>query len=129
LDADTAVIVTVPSRPEYVRVLRAVARAVAARLDFTYDRIEDLHLVVDEGCAAVLALPAVATMLTMRLTPSRDHVVVFVCSDADVDAQGWPPPHVQESLSWQVLSALADVASFELTEDGPSVRVGFRGVP
>ncbi len=129
MDADTAVIATVPPRPEYVRVLRAVARAVAARLDFTYDRIEDLHLVVDEACAAVLALPAVATTLKMRLTPSRDHVVVFVCSDADVEAQGWPPPNVRESLAWQVLSAMADVASFELTEEGPSVRVGFRGVP
>jgi serine/threonine-protein kinase RsbW len=128
LGADTAVMVTVPSRPEYVRVLRAVARAVAARLDFTYDRIEDLHLVVDEACAAVLALPTVATTLTMRLTPRRDHVVVFVCSDAD-GAEGWPPRQVRESLSWQVLSALVDVASFELTEDGPSVRVGFRGGP
>jgi hypothetical protein len=126
LEADTAVVVTVPSRPEYVRVLRAVARAVASRLDFTFDRIEDLHLVVDEACAAVLALPTEVTTLTMRLTPRREHIVVFVCSDAD-GAEDWPPRQVRESLAWQVLSSLAEVASFELTEDGPSVRVGFRG--
>lgn len=109
--------------------LRAVARAVAARLDFTYDRIEDLHLVVDEACAAVLSLPAVASALTMRLTPGDGHVMVLVCSDADAEARGWPPAGVEDSLPWQVLSALADEASFELTEAGPSVRVGFRGVP
>jgi serine/threonine-protein kinase RsbW len=122
------VVVTAPARPEYVRVVRAVARAVAARLDFTYDRIEDLQLVVDEACAALLALSDTATTLTMRLTPGDDHVVVFVCSDADVDARSWPPPQIEGSLAWQVLKALADVATFEATEDGPSVRVGFRGM-
>lgn len=126
MDTD-AVVVTAPARPESVRVLRAVARAVAARLDFTYDRIEDLHLVVDEACAAVLAHPAAAATLTLRLDPRDDRVVVFVCSDADVEAGAWPPPNVEDSLTWQVLSALADRASFEVTDGGPSVRVGFRG--
>lgn len=107
--------------------LRAVARAVAARLDFTYDRIEDLHLVVDEAATAVLALPPPATMLTMRLTPGDGRVDVSVTSDADIGAEGWPPPQVQDSLAWQVLSALADQAFFELTEGEPSVRVEFRG--
>jgi hypothetical protein len=125
---DTDVVVTVPSRPEYVRVLRAVARAVAARGDFTYDRIEDLHLVVDEACSAVLALPTVATTLTMRLGSRDGSLVVFVCSDAEVEAQGWPPPLVEESLPWRVLSALADEATFELTDEGPSVRVLFKGM-
>jgi serine/threonine-protein kinase RsbW len=127
LDADAAVIVTTPARREYVQLLRAVARAVAARLDFTYDRIEDLNLVVDEACAAVLSVPAVATTMTLRMAPSDDRVVLLVCSDADVDAQGWPPPRVEESLSWQILAALADRAHFDLVDGGPSVRVGFRG--
>jgi serine/threonine-protein kinase RsbW len=127
LDADAAVIVTSPAKREYAQLMRAVARAVAARLDFTYDRIEDLHLVVDEACAAVLSLPAVATTMTMRMVPSADHVVLLVCSDADVDAAGWPPPRVEESLTWQILSALSDRASFEVVDGGPSVRVGFRG--
>jgi hypothetical protein len=127
LNADAAVIVTTPAEREYVQLFRAVARAVAARLDFTYDRIEDLHLVVDEACAAVLAFPSVATTMSLRLVPSHDHVVLMVCSDADVDTRGWPPPRVEESLSWQILTALADRAFFETLDGGPSVRVGFRG--
>lgn len=105
-----------------------MARAVAARLNFTYDRIEDLHLVVDEACATLLGLPQSSTTLTMRLTPSEDHVVVLVCSDAEVEPRSWPPPQIENTLAWQVLTALADVATFEATENGPSVRVGFRGV-
>ena len=122
-----AVVVTTPARPEYVRVLRAVARAVAARLDFTYDRIEDLHLVVDEACAAVLGHADGATRLTMRLEPLDDRVVVFVSSDSDAGARPWPPPNVEDSLAWQVLAALADRASFDVADGGPSIRVGFRG--
>lgn len=119
--------VTAPARPEYVRLLRAVARAVAARMNFTYDRIEDLHLVVDEACATLLGIPQASTTLTMRLIPSEDHVVVLVCSDARVEPRSWPPPQIEKTLAWQVLTALADVAAFEATEDGPAVRVGFRG--
>lgn len=118
---------TVPARPEYVRVLRAVARAVAARADFTTDRIEDLQLAVDEACSAVLSLPVEAGTLTLRISPGEGSLVVFVCSDAEVDAQGWPPRGVEESLPWRVLSALADEATFELAEVGPSVRVAFKG--
>jgi serine/threonine-protein kinase RsbW len=125
VDAD--VVATVPARPEYVRVLRAVARAVAARFDFTYDRIEDLHLVVDEACSALLSLPAGATMLTMLLTPGDRSVALYVSSDAEVDSRTWPPPQLQDSLAWRVLSGLADEATFELTGDGPLVRVGFKG--
>jgi serine/threonine-protein kinase RsbW len=126
VDAD--VVATVPARPEYVRVLRAVARAVAARFDFTYDRIEDLHLVVDEACAALLSVPAEATSLTMLLSPGDRSVAVYVSSDAEVDAQEWPPPQMEESLAWRVLSGLADEAAFELTADGPLVRVAFKGI-
>jgi serine/threonine-protein kinase RsbW len=126
VDAD--VVVTVPARPEYVRVLRAVARAVAARFEFTYDRIEDLHLVVDEACAALLSLPAEATMLTMLLSPGDRSVAVYLSSDAGVDARQWPPPQMETSLAWRVLSGLADEATFELTGDGPLVRVAFKGI-
>jgi serine/threonine-protein kinase RsbW len=126
VDAD--VVATVPARPEYVLVLRAVARAVAARFDFTYDRIEDLHLVVDEACAALLSVPAEATSLTMLLSPGDRSVAVYVSSDAEVDAQEWPPPQMEKSLAWRVLSGLADEATFELTADGPLVRVAFKGI-
>lgn len=126
MEPASAVTVTAPARPEYVRVLRAVARAVAARLDFTYDRIEDLHLVVDEACASVLAATATSGELRMRLSPGPGEVVIVVRTDADVDPDGWPPPRMEETLAWRVLSGLADEASFE-NDGGPTIRVAFRG--
>jgi serine/threonine-protein kinase RsbW len=123
---DPDIVATVPARPESVRVLRVVARAVAARVDFTYDRIEDLHLAVDEACAAVLSFPGAASILTMRLRPSGGSIEVLVHSDAPVEDPGWPPREVEESLAWRVLSGLADEASF-MVDGGPAVRVAFRG--
>jgi serine/threonine-protein kinase RsbW len=125
---DTDIVATVPARPEYIRVFRAVARAVAARADFTTDRIEDLHLAVDEACAEVLSVRVEAGTLTLRISTGQESLIVLVCSDAEVDAPGWPPEEVERSLSWRVLSALTDQATFELDEIGPSVRMTFKGL-
>lgn len=117
------VTVSVPARPDYVRVLRAVAASFAARLDFTYDRIEDLKLGVSEACATLLALPWPAAILVLRLATDDGRVVALVCTDADSGESGWPPPVVEGSLAWQVLAGLADEAVFEMSEDGPAVRI------
>ena len=115
----TDVTVTIPARPDFVRLLRAVIASVAARLDLTYDRIDDLRMVVDEASAQVLHLPA--QTLTMCVTPG-DRMVILVESDASPNGT-WPPPDLEESLAWRVLSGLADDVRFELTERGPVVRI------
>lgn len=47
---------TVPGRPEYVVVVRLAAAAVAGRMPFSFDDIEDLKVAVGEVCtAAILA--------------------------------------------------------------------------
>jgi serine/threonine-protein kinase RsbW len=117
--------VEVPARPEYVRVFRAVAAAVAARLEFPYDTIDDLRMAVDEAAAELLGVSASATTLRMRLTPGDGRVSVVVAIDAD--GQGWPPPDAERSLAWQVISGLADEAGFELDDGLPAVRLVKRG--
>jgi serine/threonine-protein kinase RsbW len=121
------VTVTVPAKPDSVRVLRAVAASFAARLDFTYDRIEDLRLGVSEACAALLSLPGSASILVLRLTADDGRVTAEVCTDADSGESGWPPPEVESTLAWQVLSGLADEAVFELGEEGPALRITLDG--
>ncbi|MDQ4004676.1 MAG: ATP-binding protein [Actinomycetota bacterium] len=117
----TDVTVTVPARPDFVRLLRTVVSSVGARLDLTYDRIDDLRIAVDEACAQLLAISS--GTITMRVTPDGDRIKVFVCSDASVGADGWPPPNVEDSLAWRILAGLADDVRFELTDQGPAVRV------
>ncbi len=45
---------TVPGRPEYVVVVRLAAAAVAGRMAFSYDDIEDLKVAVGEVCSAAI---------------------------------------------------------------------------
>jgi serine/threonine-protein kinase RsbW len=111
--------VTVPSRAEFVHVLRAVTATVASRVPVPFDGIEDLRLAVDEACAQLLALPG-GTALTLRLRPLPDRLEAVVGIDAP--ANGWPPPALEQTLGWRVLTALVD--SVALDDDGttPSIR-------
>jgi serine/threonine-protein kinase RsbW len=117
LSAD--VTVKIPARPDFVRLLRAVVASVGARFDLTYDRIDDLRMVVDEASAQLLRLPA--ETLTMKVTPG-ERMVIVVHSDASPNG-AWPPPQVEDTLAWRVLSGLADDVRFEQTPDGPGVRI------
>jgi serine/threonine-protein kinase RsbW len=119
--------VIVPAKPDYVRVLRAVVASLAARLEFTYDRIEDLRLAVSEACATLLALPWDATMLVLRISAADGRVTAVVCSDADPGPDAWPPVEPERTLAWRVLSGLTDTAVFEVGEEGPAVRLVVEG--
>src|SRR5512134_3165657 len=101
-----AVTVTVPANAGFVHVLRAVTASVASRLRIPYDGIEDLRLAVDEASARLLTLRGGATALVLRLEPHEDRVELVVTLDGAAD--GWPPPGLEETWSWQILVALVD---------------------
>jgi serine/threonine-protein kinase RsbW len=117
----------VPAKPEYVRLLRAVTASLAARLEFTYDRIEDLRLAVSEACSTLLALPWEAQLLVLRVFAADERVTAVVCIDAQPGPGGWPPAEAERTLAWKVLSGLADTAVFEVGEEGPAVRLEMAG--
>jgi serine/threonine-protein kinase RsbW len=119
--------VVVPAKPDYVRLLRAVTAGLAARLEFTYDRIEDLRLAVSEACATLLALPWDAEILVLRLFATDSRVTAVVCTDAEPGADAWPPVEPERTLAWRVLSGLTDTAAFEVGEEGPAVRLEMEG--
>ncbi len=118
----TEVVVTAPARPDMVHVLRAVASSVAARLDFPYDDIDDLRISIDEACAQLLGVDAPATTFTLRLTATAGGVEALVALDAAL-TRPWPPPDLQDTLTWRVLSGLSDDVRFELLPSGPAIRV------
>ncbi len=117
----------VPAKPEYIRLLRAVAASLAARLEFTYDRIEDLRLAVSEACSTLLSLPWESRMLVLRVFATDERVTAVVCTDAEADPDAWPPIEAERTLAWRVLSGLADTAVFEVGEEGPAVRLELAG--
>jgi serine/threonine-protein kinase RsbW len=116
-----AVVVSVPARPGYVHVLRAVTASVASRVPLSFDAIEDLKLAVDEGCAQLLALAGERTTMQLRLATSGDRLEASVAIDGD--AGPWPPPQIDETFSWHVLSALVDTVTLDLDGGGPTVRM------
>lgn len=122
--SDATVRITVPARAEFLHVVRTVIGSVAARNDLTIDAIEDLRIAVDEACAQLLS--ARGSAVTVDIVPLPDGVETVCTTDADVGV--WPPDGVEHSLAAQVLRGLADAVSWELTAEGPSVRVTKRAV-
>jgi serine/threonine-protein kinase RsbW len=121
-ERDTEVVVTAPARPEMVHVLRAVASSLAARLDFPYDDIDDLRISIDEACAQLLSVRGDAHSYTLRLVATAGGIEAVVRLD-DGDANRWPPPDLEDTLTWKVLSGLSDDVSFETLPEGPAIRV------
>jgi serine/threonine-protein kinase RsbW len=79
------IVVRIPASTAHVALVRAAASALAARLDFTYDRITDLHIAIDEVCSRILA--------TSEPAPGRLEVTFDVSGDGlRVAARGDTPP-------------------------------------
>jgi serine/threonine-protein kinase RsbW len=112
--------ISIPARAEYVHVLRSVIASIAALRNFSYDDIDDLRIAVDEACAHLLAVRAPARSLRLRVAPSDSAIEVIASTDAA--AGEWPQPGSDQTLTWQVLSALAEETSFERAEEGPAIR-------
>ena len=121
MDQESEIRVTVPARPEFLHVIRSVTASVAARLDLAYDDIDDLRIAVDESSEELLKEGGSSSILTLSITTSGDRVEVVVCTDGDV--QQWPPPGVEGTLIWQVLSGLTESPSFERFEGYPAMRL------
>jgi len=91
-----------PALTTYVSVLRSTGAALAARLDFTLDEIEDLRIAVDEASALLLsqAVPGSQLQCQFQLRAPELTVSVSVLSEA-------PKVPARASFAWTVLSALA----------------------
>ncbi|HEX8098924.1 MAG TPA: ATP-binding protein [Actinomycetota bacterium] len=49
------IVIRIPASTPHVGLIRASASALAAHLDFTYDRITDLQIAIDEVCSRIMA--------------------------------------------------------------------------
>jgi serine/threonine-protein kinase RsbW len=95
-----------PADGVYASVLRTTTAALAARLDFTIDDIEDLRMAVAEAAALVLAEADPDADLTARFHLGRGTIGIEVSTEAIDD----PEPDL-ESFAWQVLDTLATDAA------------------
>lgn len=107
-----------PADGAYASVLRTTAAAIAARLEFTVEDIEDLRIAVGEAGALVLPEADPGSDVTTRFYLGRGTITVELATGA-VDE---PAPDY-DSFAWQVLTTLADAA--EADSSGGTFRVRF----
>ena len=76
--------IRIPATTTHIGLVRATASALAAFLDFTYDRITDLHIAIDEACSRIVA--------TSDPAPNRLEVTFLVDPEGlSISARGDAP--------------------------------------
>jgi len=104
----------VPVDPASVSVVRTSVASLAARFDFTLDRLDDLRLATNEACALLLALgePAGPTLIASVESPGEDTLRVDLCrAGSSTRLPG------EESFAWTVLHALVDSVEVRDADD------------
>jgi serine/threonine-protein kinase RsbW len=119
-DGEDVVLIAVPASGAYLGVLRTATAGLAARLHFTLDEIEDLRIAVDEACAILLAVADLDAELACRFTVTNNTLKVDASVPASGSAIRMP---TGESFAWQVLSALADEVSADVTGQRATIRL------
>ena len=108
----------VPVDPASVAIVRTSVASLAARLDFTLDRLEDLRLATDEACSLLLGLSGdVGTTLTAVVDSPAAATLRVDLQRAGLSANR---PGA-ESFAWTVLEALVD--SLSVVDDNGLLHV------
>jgi hypothetical protein len=77
------VTIRIPATTRHVALVRATATTLAALLDFTYDRLTDMHIAIDEVCSRVLATSSPrATRLVVIFTLEEGGIQIEACGDS-----------------------------------------------
>jgi len=98
---EDSVSLTVPGRPEFLRLVRLAAADSGARADLSIDDVEDLRIAVDELTYALIGENPVDELLTLR----------YVASPGVVEIEGTcaaPGEAVMSELSQAIIGAVVD---------------------
>lgn len=109
---------TMPATPQLLRVARLTAAALASRLGFSFDEIEDVKIAVDELCFALVGSKGHEGDLTIVYRLSDHHLEIAGEGTFATDERA-PAPAPSE-LSAQILAAVVD--EHELARDGEVMR-------
>lgn len=110
--------IRIPRRAEFVRIARSAALAVASQMDFTYDIIKDVELVIGEACANAVEHVADESCdeILVRFSLGDDHLTMEVIDRG----QGFDPegPHEADldepgGLGLLVIRQLMDEVTIE----------------
>ena len=77
--------IRIPANSAHIGLVRATGSALAALLDFTYDRITDLHIAIDEVCSRIMATSSPSpSFLEVTFVIQGDRMEVIAKGDQPV---------------------------------------------
>ncbi|MGH3329123.1 MAG: anti-sigma regulatory factor [Streptomycetales bacterium] len=120
-----AVRVQLPASEGYLHLLRLSAAALAARLEFTVEAIDDLRLAVTETAAMLLPCSVSGAHLNTEFTVGPREMAVRMDTLA-VDGAELPD---REEFAWLLLTTLTDHAEASLEEGTMRVELRVRPAP
>jgi len=112
-----SVSLTVPGRPEYLRLVRLAAADTGTRAELSIEDVEDLRIAVDELTYALVGEEPADELLTLTYTASPGLVEI----EGSFPSSG-TPVEVGE-LSQSIIGAVVD--EHELVDDGKTRRFRF----
>lgn len=123
------VLLVVPARPEMWAVVRMTASALATRLDFSFEGVEDLRLAVTELCGSCAVDAAPDAMCECRFDISDDRFEMY-CQVSPIletssGAEGRLPSTIE--LSKQILHATVDRYAIDPIDQGIRHGCLFKG--
>jgi hypothetical protein len=100
----TEIVLTIPGRPDFLRLARMAAADAASRVGLTYEEIDDLRIAVDELCFAVMGEDGTSAPLTLVYQIHPD--AVGVRGSCPAPSNGASP--AQSELSRTIVAAVVD---------------------
>jgi serine/threonine-protein kinase RsbW len=133
----------VPSRPEFIAIVRLVVASVASsRRALADERVDDLKLAVSEACTNAIEAnravrPGAPVHVEIWEAPDRLEVSIEDCGPGfDPDKLEFPPPvtdperlNFERGLGIPLIRTLVDNALFVRKDKGTSVRMTVFGGP
>jgi predicted amidohydrolase len=115
MSEDATVQLTLPARPEFVRIARLVIAGLAGRNGFSYEDVEDLRIAVDELCYLIVG----------QIGHDGNIKLTFTMHDGilEVDGQGESAVHELSPFSQRILAAVVD--SHDIHPVGDNVAFHF----
>lgn len=111
------VTIAVPAHASYVAVLRAAVSALASRLTFTLDEVDDLRIAVDE--AAALLLPGCTQGDQLRCRVSMEADRIHCALSVPVGQHEIPT----DGFAWLVLNAVASDVVVSTDDDSTEISL------
>jgi serine/threonine-protein kinase RsbW len=115
---DDVVSLVVPADGGYLGVLRTATAGLAARLQYSLERIEDLRSAVDEACAMLLVLTPAEAELRCRFEIAPTELIIAISAPVK-DGAMLPSP---TSWAWHVLASTTR-ATAEMTSSEATIRM------